>query len=44
MIRRVLVVDDSVFVRSILSDFLREAPVLELVCLAKNGEAAIELA
>jgi two-component system chemotaxis response regulator CheB len=39
---RVLVVDDSVVVRQIVSDALRNDPNIEIVGLAQNGKVALE--
>ncbi|MEK8130212.1 chemotaxis response regulator protein-glutamate methylesterase [Paenibacillus filicis] len=39
----VLVVDDSVFMRKLISDFISEDPSLRVVGTAKNGKEAIEL-
>lgn len=39
---RVLVVDDSVVVRQIVSDALRNDPSIEIVGLAQNGRVALE--
>jgi two-component system chemotaxis response regulator CheB len=39
---RVLVVDDSVVVRQIVSDALRHDPSIEIVGLAQNGKVALE--
>ncbi|WP_281887602.1 chemotaxis response regulator protein-glutamate methylesterase [Paenibacillus sp. YYML68] len=39
----VLVVDDSVFMRKLISDFIAEDPGLRVVALAKNGKEAVEL-
>lgn len=40
---RVLVVDDSALVREILSDFIREAPGIELAGTARDGSEALAL-
>lgn len=42
--RRVLVVDDSAFVRSLLASMIRSHPDLEVAGLAADGEEAIRLA
>ncbi|MBP2439654.1 MULTISPECIES: chemotaxis response regulator protein-glutamate methylesterase [unclassified Paenibacillus] len=39
----VLVVDDSIFMRKIISDFISEDPGLRVVGTAKNGREAIEM-
>jgi two-component system chemotaxis response regulator CheB len=39
---RVLVVDDSAFMRKIISDFLSEKDEIEIIGKAKNGQDAIE--
>ncbi|SDC86823.1 two-component system, chemotaxis family, response regulator CheB [Paenibacillus sp. UNCCL117] len=39
----VLVVDDSVFMRKLISDFIAEDPSLRVVGTAKNGKEAVEL-
>ncbi len=39
----VLVVDDSVFMRKIISDFIGEDPELRVVGTARNGREAIEM-
>lgn len=39
----VLIVDDSVFMRKIISDFVAEDPELRVVGTAKNGREAIEM-
>ncbi|MFC0214357.1 chemotaxis response regulator protein-glutamate methylesterase [Paenibacillus chartarius] len=39
---RILVVDDSVFMRKIVSDIVSEHPELEVVGTAKNGKEAVE--
>jgi len=41
---RVMVVDDSLFVRTILSDMLSDDPEIEIVGIAKDGVEAVELA
>src|SRR5690554_2155065 len=41
---RVLIVDDSVFMRKILKDILDEDPEIEVVGIAKNGKEALEVA
>jgi two-component system chemotaxis response regulator CheB len=40
---RVLIVDDSAFMRKIIGDILREDPVMEIVGKARNGNEAIEM-
>ncbi len=39
---KVLVVDDSAFMRKLISDFLSEHPELEVIGTARNGEDAIK--
>jgi two-component system, chemotaxis family, protein-glutamate methylesterase/glutaminase len=39
----VLVVDDSIFMRKLISDFISEDPSLRVVGTAKNGKEAVEL-
>ncbi|MEI7027313.1 protein-glutamate methylesterase/protein-glutamine glutaminase [Paenibacillus sp. y28] len=39
---KVLVVDDSVFMRKIISDLISEAPEFEVIATAKNGKEAVE--
>ncbi|HMB45860.1 MAG TPA: response regulator, partial [Candidatus Methanoperedens sp.] len=39
---RVLVVDDSAFMRKIVTDILAESPDIEVIGKAKNGQEAIE--
>jgi two-component system, chemotaxis family, protein-glutamate methylesterase/glutaminase len=39
---KVLVVDDSAFMRKLITDFLSEAPNIEVVGIARNGQDAIE--
>ncbi len=41
--KRVLVVDDSVFARKIVSDLLSSCPSLEVIGAAKNGREALEM-
>lgn len=41
---RVLIVDDSVFMRKILKDILDEDPEIEVVGVARNGKEALEVA
>jgi len=41
---RVVIVDDSAFIRRILSDWIQSHPDFELVGTATNGEEAVELA
>ncbi len=40
---RVLVVDDSIFMRNIISDMLKEESDIQIVGKAKNGQEAIEM-
>ena len=40
---KVLVVDDSAFMRNILSSILRKSPEIEVVGTARNGEQALEM-
>ncbi len=40
---KVLIADDSPFIRHILTDFIESDPQLELVAGAKNGKEAVEL-
>lgn len=42
--KRILVVDDSVFMRKIISDLISERPGYQVVATAKNGKEAVELA
>ena len=42
--KKVLVVDDSAFMRKLISDFLSEHPLLEVVGTARNGKEAVEKA
>lgn len=42
--KKVLVVDDSAFMRKLISDFLTEQPLLEVVGTARNGKEAVEKA
>jgi two-component system chemotaxis response regulator CheB len=39
---KVLIVDDSLFIRSLVSDFLNKDPQLKVVDTAKSGEEAIK--
>ncbi|MBT2642596.1 chemotaxis response regulator protein-glutamate methylesterase [Bacillus sp. ISL-41] len=39
---RVLIVDDSAFMRKLISDFLSEHPEIEVIGTARNGEDAIK--
>jgi two-component system chemotaxis response regulator CheB len=39
---RILVVDDSVFMRKIISDLISEDPELEVIGTARNGKEAVE--
>jgi len=39
---RVLIVDDSAFMRKLISDFLSEQPKIEVIGTARNGEDAIK--
>ena len=41
-VKKVLVVDDSAFMRKLISDFLSSHPKLEVVGTARNGRDAIE--
>lgn len=41
--KRVLVVDDSVFMRKIVSDLIAELPGFQVIATAKNGLEAIEM-
>ena len=41
---RVLIVDDSFFMRKVLQDIFNEDPEIEVVGIAKNGEEALEVA
>jgi two-component system chemotaxis response regulator CheB len=41
---RVLVVDDSAFVRKVVSQMLARSPAIEVVGMARDGEEALELA
>ena len=41
---RVLVVDDSAFVRKVVTEMLNRSPALEVVGFARDGEEALELA
>jgi two-component system chemotaxis response regulator CheB len=40
--KKVLIVDDSAFMRKVISDFISEHPELEVVGTARNGKDAIE--
>jgi two-component system chemotaxis response regulator CheB len=40
---RILVVDDSAFMRKIISDILSEEPLLDVVGKARNGDEAVEM-
>ena len=40
---RVLVVDDSAFVRKVVAQMLARSPALEVVGAARDGEEALEL-
>jgi two-component system chemotaxis response regulator CheB len=40
---RVLIVDDSAFMRKIIGDILREDPVMEIVGKARNGNEAMDM-
>ncbi|MDF2924704.1 MAG: chemotaxis protein CheY [Paenibacillaceae bacterium] len=42
-VKRVLVVDDSVFMRRIVSDLVAELPGFQVIATAKNGLEAIEM-
>ncbi|KIL39230.1 chemotaxis protein CheY [Gordoniibacillus kamchatkensis] len=42
MTYRILVVDDSVFMRRIISDLIAEDPELEVIGTARNGKEAVE--
>lgn len=44
MKQRILVVDDSPFIRRILSDWVKAEPDMELVGSASNGQEAVDLA
>lgn len=41
-VKKVLVVDDSAFMRKLISDFLNSHPKLKVIGTARNGEDAIE--
>ncbi len=41
---RVLIVDDSAFMRKVLKDILDDEPGIEVVGIAKNGKEALEIA
>ena len=43
-IARVLVVDDSAYVRNVVSQMLSRSPFLEVVATARNGREALEIA
>ncbi len=43
MARKVLVVDDSIFMRRLIGDIIKKDDELEIVGFAKNGEEAIKL-
>ncbi|MBY0222040.1 protein-glutamate methylesterase/protein-glutamine glutaminase [Sporosarcina aquimarina] len=40
--KRVLVVDDSAFMRKLISDMLNRHPMMEVIGIARNGQDAIE--
>lgn len=40
--RRVLVVDDSAFMRKLISDMLNKHPLMEVIGIARNGKDAVE--
>lgn len=40
--KRVLVVDDSAFMRKLISDMLNRHPMMEVIGIARNGQHAIE--
>ena len=40
---RVLVVDDSAYVRKVIKQMLSRSPFIEVVGVARNGEEALEL-
>lgn len=42
MIIKVLIVDDSAFMRKVLSDIISDSDKMEVAGTAKNGEDAIE--
>jgi len=42
-ITRVLVVDDSAYVRKVIKEILNKSPMLEVVGVARDGEEALEL-
>ena len=44
MSQRVLIVDDSPFIRRILSDWLKEQPDFEVVGTAANGAIGVQMA
>jgi len=41
---RVLVVDDSAFVRKVIREILQRSPLIEVVGVARNGKEALEMA
>lgn len=41
---RVLVIDDSAFMRKIISGMIEEAPGLEVIGQARNGRQGVEMA
>ncbi|WP_301108666.1 chemotaxis response regulator protein-glutamate methylesterase [Sporosarcina sp.] len=40
--KRVLVVDDSAFMRKLISDMLNKHPMMEVIGIARNGQDAVE--
>ena len=40
--KRILVVDDSAFMRKLISDMLNKHPMMEVVGIARNGQDAVE--
>ncbi|CAM3357745.1 protein-glutamate methylesterase/protein-glutamine glutaminase [Marinicrinis lubricantis] len=40
---KIMVVDDSAFMRKMISDMISSDPLFEVVCKAKNGQEAVEL-
>nr|WP_194841482.1 chemotaxis response regulator protein-glutamate methylesterase [Sporosarcina obsidiansis] len=40
--KRVLVVDDSAFMRKLISDMLNEHPLMEVIGIARNGKDAVD--